>query len=192
MSDNELYTSITEDEIVSIDDVIKAYYILYHAMVKTTSDVYLFLASINLLSTFAKQNKKRISYSFKSRLFFLNDLLAYNDFEDIKVCYLASKASALYMIQVKDVQFSFHEVRIEKGVWDLLKKYQSQLSWDKIRKQKCATTVFNVALKKSDLTKQTREYEDLFEKLDWAVDMFNKGEILLAKNGLVDKNQVFI
>lgn len=192
VSDNELFKSITTDEVVKLEDAIKAYYILYHAEVKTSSDVYLFLASINLLSTFAKQNKKRISYSFKSRLFFLNDLLIYNDFEDIKVCYQATIGSCLYMIQVKDVQFSFHEVRIEKGSWDLLKKYQAQLSWDRIRKQKCAETVFNTALNKSDLTKLTRNYEDLYTKLDEVVDRFNKGELLLAKNGLVDINGVFI
>ena len=192
MSDNELFNSITNDEIVDILDCVKAYYILYHAEIKNSSDVYLFLASINLLSTFAKQNKKRISYSFKSRIFFLNDLLIYNDFSDIKVCYLASKASSLYMVQVNDVQFSFHEIRIEKGSWDLLKKYQAQLSWDRIRKQKCATTVFNAALNKNDLTNQTRNYEDLKLKLEEVIDRYNKGEVLLAKNGLVDVNGAFI
>ena len=116
MSDNEIYSLVNEAEVVNEYDVVKAYYILYHAEIKTSDDVYLFLASINLLSTFAKQNKKRISYSFKSRIFFLNDLLAYNDFSDVKVCYLASKATSLYMVQVYDVQFSFHEIRIEKGI----------------------------------------------------------------------------
>lgn len=192
MSDNEIYSLVNEDEVVNEFDVVKAYYILYHAEIKTSDDVYLFLASINLLSTFAKQNKKRISYSFKSRIFFLNDLLAYNDFSDVKVCYLASKATSLYMVQVYDVQFSFHEIRIEKGIWDLLKKYQAQLSWDGIRKQKCAETVFNTALSKTNLTKLTRNYEDLFVKMDEVIEKYKMGDALLAKNGLVDKNGVFI
>lgn len=121
MSDNLIYQNIKEPEIVSDIDVVKAYLILYHAQIDNEYDAYLFLASINLLSTYAKQNKKKISYSFKSRLFFLNELLAYNDFNNIKVSYFYTKASSLYMVQVFDVQFSFHNVIIEKGAWDLLK-----------------------------------------------------------------------
>ena len=192
MSDNELYKSIKEAEIVSDIDVVKAYLILYHAQIENEYDVYLFLASINLLSTYAKQNKKKITYSFKSRLFFLNDLLAYNDFSNIKVSYFYTKASSLYMVQINDIQFSFHNVIIEKGAWDLLKKYQAQLSWDGIRKQMCAVTCFNTALSKVELTKKTRNYEDLFEFIDKKIIDFNKGLIKIDKKGLVDNNGAFV
>ena len=192
MSDNEIYKSIKEQEIVSDIDVVKAYIILYHAQILNDSDVYLFLASINLLSTYAKQNKKKISYSFKSRLFFLNELLAYNDFPNIKVSYFYSKASTLYMVQVKDVQFSFHNVIIEKGAWDLLKKYQAQLSWDGIRKQMCAETVFNTALNKKDLTNQTRDYQNLKDYMEVKIRDFNNGKIRIDKKGLVDNNGAFV
>ena len=192
MDDNLIYKAITEQEIISDIDVVKAYAILYHAQVENEDDVYLFLSCINLLSTYAKQNKKKISYSFKSRIFFLNELLAYNDFENIKVSYFYTKAQSLYMVQVKDVQFSFHNVIIEKGAWDLLKKYQAQLSWDGIRKQMCAKTVFDTALSKENLTNKTRDYLDLKEFLDKKVEDYNKGLIKIEKKGLVDLNGEFV
>lgn len=192
MDDNSIFKSITEQEIINDTDVVKAYSILYHALVENEDDVYLFLSCINLLSTYAKQNKKKISYSFKSRIYFLNELLAYNDFENIKVSYFYTKAQSLYMVQVRDVQFSFHNVIIEKGVWDLLKKYQAQLSWDGIRKQMCAKTVFDVALSKENLTKKTRDYSELLEFLDKKVEDFNKGLIKIEKKGLVDLNGEFV
>ncbi|MCR5307737.1 MAG: hypothetical protein K6E24_01925, partial [bacterium] len=77
MDDNELYKSINSVEIVDVIDCVKAYAILYHAQVVNSYDVYLFLASINLLNTYVKQNKKAISYSFKSRIYFINELLAH-------------------------------------------------------------------------------------------------------------------
>lgn len=192
MSDNLIYQNIKEPEIVSDIDVVKAYLILYHAQIDNEYDAYLFLASINLLSTYAKQNKKKISYSFKSRLFFLNELLAYNDFNNIKVSYFYTKASSLYMVQVFDVQFSFHNVIIEKGAWDLLKKYQAQLSWDGIRKQMCAVTCFNTILNNDKLTKKTRDYLDLFEFMDSKIKDFNDGLIKIDKKGLVDNNGAFV
>jgi hypothetical protein len=192
MDDNLIFSNIKEKEVISDIDVVKAYSILYHALVLNENDVYLFLSCINLLSTYAKQNKKKISYSFKSRIFFLNELLAYNDFKNIKVSYFYTKSQSLYMVMVNDVQFSFHNVIIEKGAWDLLKKYQAQLSWDGIRKQMCAKTVFDVALSKNNLTKQTRDYEDLMEFLDKKVEDFNKGLIKIDKKGLVNQSGDFV
>lgn len=192
MSDNVIYQNIKEAEIVSDIDVVKAYLILYHAQIDNEYDVYLFLAAINLLSTYAKQNKKKISYSFKSRLFFLNELFAYNDFNNIKVSYFYTKASSLYMVQVFDIQFSFHNVIIEKGAWDLLKKYQAQLSWDGIRKQMCAVTCFNTILNNTNLTRKTRDYQDLFEYMDSKIIEFNNGQIRIDKKGLVDNNGAFV
>lgn len=192
MDDNLIFSNIKEQEVISDIDVVKAYSILYHALVLNENDVYLFLSCINLLSTYAKQNKKKISYSFKSRIFFLNELLAYNDFKNIKVSYFYTKSQSLYMVMVNDVQFSFHNVIIEKGAWDLLKKYQAQLSWDGIRKQMCAKTVFDVALSKNNLTKQTRDYEDLMEFLDKKVEDFNNGLIKIDKKGLVNQSGDFV
>ena len=192
MDDNSIFKNIKEQEIISDIDVVKAYSILYHALIENEEDVYLFLSCINLLSTYAKQNKKKISYSFKSRIFFLNELLAYNDFNNIKVSYFYTKSQSLFMVMVKDVQFSFHNVIIEKGAWDLLKKYQAQLSWDGIRKQMCAKTVFDTALSKENLTKKTRDYNDLFEFLDKKVEEFNNGKIKIEKKGLVDLNGEFV
>ena len=192
MDDNELYKSINSVEIVDVIDCVKAYAILYHAQVVNSYDVYLFLASINLLNTYVKQNKKAISYSFKSRIYFINELLAHNDISDIKVNYLYTKKEQLYMFSVLDVQFSFHGIIIEKGIWDMLKKYQSQFSWDGIRKQVCAKTVFNTILAKKELTALTRDFRNLYEYLDEVVEKYKNGSIILAKNGLVDTFGVFI
>ena len=192
MTDNELYKSITEVEAIDVVDVVKAYAILYHAKVENTYDVYLFLACINLLNTYVKQNKKAITYSFKSRIFFINDIIATSDFSDIKINYLASKSELLLMYEVLGVQFSFHGIIVEKGIWDMLKKYQAQFSWDGIRKQKCAKTVFDTILSKKELTALTRDYRNLFEYLDEITDLYKKGEVILAKNGLVNKEGVFI
>ena len=192
MDDNSIFKNIKEQEIINDIDVVKAYSILYHALIENEEDVYLFLSCINLLSTYAKQNKKKISYSFKSRLFILNELLAYNDFNNIKVSYFYTKASSLYMVQVFDIQFSFHNVIIEKGAWDLLKKYQAQLSWNGIRKQMCAVTCFNTILNNTNLTRKTRDYQDLFEYMDSKIIEFNNGQIRIDKKGLVDNNGAFV
>ena len=192
MNDNELYKSITNIEVIDVIDVVKAYAILYHAKVENSYDVYLFLASINLLNTYVKQNKKAISYSFKSRIFFINDIIATSNFSDIKINYLASKSELLLMYEVLGVQFSFHGIIMEKGIWDMLKKYQAQFSWDGIRKQKCAKTVFDTILSKKELTALTRDYRNLFEYLDEIIDLYKKGEIMLSKNGLVNKEGLFI
>ena len=192
MNDNELYKSITNVEVIDIIDVVKAYAILYHAKVENSYDVYLFLASINLLNTYVKQNKKAISYSFKSRIFFINEIIANDNFPDIKINYLASKAEQLLMYEVLGVQFSFHGIIMEKGIWDMLKKYQAQFSWDGIRKQKCAKTVFDTILKKKELTALTRDYRNLYEYLDETIDLYKKEEIILSKNGLVNKEGLFI
>ena len=192
MNDNELFKSINDVEIVDVIDVVKAYAILYHAQINNSYDVYLFLACINLLNTYVKQNKKAISYSFKSRIFFINEILANNEFENIRLNYLYSKKEVLYVFEVLGVQFSFHGVIIEKGIWDMLKRYQAQFSWDGIRKQKCAKTVFDVALKKEELTALTRDFRNLFEYLDEVVKKYNDGIIKLDKKGLVDNNGVFV
>lgn len=192
MNDNDIFKSITTKEVVSDIDVVKAYLILYHAQVITSDDVYLFLASLNLLNTYAKQNKKAIDYSFKSRLYFLNKILAYNDIPDIRISYFYTKKEQLYMFQIKDVQFSFHGIIIEQGVWDLLKKYQAQLSWDGIRKQMCAVTCFNIALEKDNLTQETRNYENLKEFLNNKVNDYKNGLIKIDKKGLVDNTGNFI
>ena len=192
MNDNELYKSITNVEVIDTIDVVKAYAILYHAKVENSYDVYLFLASINLLNTYVKQNKKAISYSFKSRIFFINEIIANDNFPDIKINYLASKAEQLLMYEVLGVQFSFHGIIMEKGIWDMLKKYQAQFSWDGIRKQKCAKTVFDTILKKKELTALTRDYRNLYEYLDETIDLYKKEEIILSKNGLVNKEGLFI
>ena len=192
MSDNELYKSITEVEIIDVIDVVKAYAILYHAKLENSYDVYLFLASLNLLNTYVKQNKKAISYSFKSRIFFVNEIIANGEFSDIKINYLASKAEQLLMYEVLGVQFSFHGIIMEKGIWDMLKKYQAQFSWDGIRKQRCAKTVFDTIISKKELTALTRDYRNLFEYLDEIINLYKKGEVILSKSGLVNKEGVFI
>lgn len=192
MNDNELYKSIKEIELIDSIDVVKAYAILYHGQVENSYDVYLFLACINLLNTYVKQNKKAISYSFKSRIFFINDIIATSTFDDIKINYLASKSELLLMYEVLGVQFSFHGIIMEKGIWDMLKKYQAQFSWDGIRKQKCAKTVFDTILSKKELTALTRDYRNLYEYLDEVVDLYKKGDIILSKKGLVNKEGLYI
>lgn len=192
MDDNQIFLGINEVEVVSINDCIKAYEILYHFMIKNEYDIYLFCAAINLLNTFVKQNKKRISYSFKSRVFFLVKILIENDFENVFVDYKRSKAESLLLIQVLGVQFSFHGIIFKDDSWHLLQKYARQISWDGIRKQKCAVTAFSIALNNPNRTNETREFKDMNLFIDEVLKKYENNEIELGPNGPIDHNGYFI
>lgn len=187
---NKLFKEI-KNEIVVEKDVAKAYIILYNIQMNNWADVYLFCSCINLLNTYVKQDGAKIGYSFKSRVHFLVSILASKFIEGIKIDNKVSPKDSLFIVDIYGVQFSFHNVKINADIWRSLKEYQTQISWDGIRKQQCATTVFNYAYaleERSNLTKYEENLDDFMQKV---LKEYDEGKYIIEKRGLISINGTF-
>lgn len=191
MLNNDIIKGIKNVEIVDEVSVIKAYIVLYHAQILNEYDVLLFCASINLLNTYVKQKKKAITYSFKSRIFFLLDKLKEININNVKICYLKS-SDGLLIIKVFDIQFSYHGIIFKDDTIARLSTYNEKIIWDGIRKQNSAMTIFKYALKDMNQTNKTKDFRLLSDVINDMEIMFKKGEIKLSKKGPVDLNGNFV
>ena len=112
----------------------------------------LFCASLNLLNTYVKQKNSDIGYGFKysiNRLFFA---LLQNHITDVKVgmdIVISKKGNeiAYVIVQVDDVQFSFHQIKMTEAAHLLRERTNliHNLEFDGLRKQMCAVSVFEMA-----------------------------------------------
>lgn len=184
-SHNNIYKEIQNEEVIE-RDVAKAYIILYNIQINNWADVYLFCACINLLNRYVKQDGAKIGYGFKSRIHFLTMTLSSKHIEGVKIDNLVSPKDSLFILDIYGVQFSFHNVKIEIEMWKLLKEYQSQISWDKIRKQQCATTVFYTAYALKERTNLTKYEEDLEAFMDDILKKYDQGIYIIEKRGLIN------
>ena len=141
-----------EKEYVSIEDAALAYTIIKDISYKDVPDFYLGSASLNLLNTYVKQKDSLIDYRFKKYTKTLIETLANTNIDGIKMDLQIDKGMRLLMIQLHDeIQFSFHRPSIDNELFDKLhkKSIEGGLTFDGVRKQKCANTVFHNALKAS-------------------------------------------
>ena len=139
---NKLATELQDDnEIISDEDIIKAIYYLNNMYIGNTGDCLIFLSALNLCNAYVKNNKDKISYTFKKGIGYILEVLNYRDINDIYINCCNDKGK-LYIFQIGDIQFSFHD---EKNVV-IRDKYLKELSWDGVRKQKCAKVVFESAI----------------------------------------------
>ena len=125
--------------------------ILESLEVRTTEDVLLFCAAMNLLNTYVKQPDRKLGYSFKAYLDYLFVALLENNIQNVNVgmdITVTKKggAVALVIIQIENVQFSFHQIKMSDEALDL--KLNSDvvkdLVFDGTRKQMCASTIFEM------------------------------------------------
>mgnify|MGYP003296384579 CR=1 FL=1 len=120
-------------EIIEEEDIIRAVAYLNNIYIQDTGDCLIFLSALNVCNTYVKQENSKIGYSFKKGIKYLIDILNYRDIPNIYIdC--DKNNGTLYLFQIGNIQFSLHD---EKKT-EIKEKYLKELSWDGIKKQRCA------------------------------------------------------
>lgn len=151
---NELVSKRMEagiKEKVSSDLCFEALSIVKNQMVYTKEDVIRFCAALNLLNTYVKQPDSKIGYDFKGCINRLFIALMMQNIPGVKVgmeIAPTKKGSevAYVIVQIDDVQFSFHQIKLTKNAY-LLKKNTDivqNLEFDGLRKQVCAVSIYEM------------------------------------------------
>lgn len=140
-----------EREYVSHMQADEALNIVKRLRITTQYEVLLFCAAMNLLNTYVKQSDRRFGYFFKSYINHLFIALTRNDIKGITVSFdieisKKNQANAYVIVQIEDIQFSFHQIKMSDEALDL--KLNSDvvknLVFDGIRKQMCASSIFKM------------------------------------------------
>ena len=131
----------SEKEFVPDEKAYEAYCVVKNMHISDAGDVLLFCASMNLLNTYVKQKNSKISYKFKKDIHYMTNVLLNLNISDVFIDYQENEA--LLVVQIFEIQFSFHFVRKKKEIIQLCKSHHyKELLWDGIRKQKCALSLF--------------------------------------------------
>lgn len=173
---NKLSGLQKEPEVISREDFIRAKTNVSIMTLETTEDAFLYFASLNLLNTYVKQNKKAISYGFKQEVISGFDAVINNGISGVTYNY--DKKEGVLVVNVAGMQFSFHQVLpsakmdyVKNFEFNLDQKYYSEKSWDGLRLQPVAKTVFEFASGLDGLSKETfagdlKECQDAQVKAD--------------------------
>ena len=168
------------DEEIMLEDVIKAIFYINNMYIDDTGDCLIFLAALNLCNAYVKYDRKNIGYSFKKGIQYLIEVLNNRDIKDIYVNKTNNDGN-LYLFQIGEIQFSFHD---EKNVF-INEKYLKELTWDGIRKQKCAKVIFeSVINNKLRVTGMTYRGKKLDDKWEQVLDNY--------KNKKIDVNDMLV
>lgn len=180
---NDLVINYQGDkEVISDDDIIKAMFYLNNMYVLDTGDCLIYLSALNLCNTYVKQDNSKIGYTFKKGIKNIIDILNNRDIKDIYInC--SNNDGKLYLFQIGDIQFSFHD---EKKL-EINEKYIKELSWDGVRKQKCAKLIFNSTtdnkIRVTNKTYYGNNLDEVFEKMlmDYRNDKINFEDLIRFK-----------
>ena len=127
-----------EPEEISEDDFIKAIYYLDNLYIGNEWDVLTYLSSLNLCNAYAKKMDDHDVYKIKKDIGTLIDILNDHHIPNIKMCMTKDKGN-MYIFKVGNIQFSFHDEK----VLEIDEYYQEEMKWDGVKKQACASTIFN-------------------------------------------------
>lgn len=138
-------------EKVSSDLCFEALAFVKNQMVYTKEDVIRFCAALNLLNTYVKQPDSKIGYDFKGCINRLFIALMQHNIPGIKVGMEIKTTKkglevAYVIVQIDDVQFSFHQIKLTKNAY-LLKQNTNivhNLEFDGLRKQMCAVSIYEM------------------------------------------------
>lgn len=159
-----------EPELLTEEDIIKAITYINNMLIEDTGDCLIFLSALNLCNAYVKQNNSKITYSFKKCIEYFIEVLNYKNIKDLYISKIKNNGT-LFIFQIGEIQFSFHD---EKPV-DINKQYIKELSWDGIKKQKCAKTIFNSAINnKVRVTNKTYRNQDLDEKISKTIENYKQ------------------
>ena len=138
-----------EKEYINYLQAEEALNIVKKLRIKSQYDVLLFCAVMNLLNTYVKQPDRKFGYSFKSYINHLFVALTRNDINGVKIGFdieitKKEQAIAYVIVQIEDIQFSFHQIKVTSEALELKQNTDvvKELSFDGIRKQMCACTIF--------------------------------------------------
>lgn len=138
-------------EEVSELDAYMAKWIIRKYRVNSASGLFLYCASLNLLNTWVKQDGVKRNYWFKSKVENVAIITRKYNFPDVFIDYqmkMPNDKYGLMIFQLGPLQFSFHNVRRSLLIDDILSSpIAREIEWDGVRKQKCAATIFYMALK---------------------------------------------
>lgn len=119
---------------ISLNMAIEALAYVKTLRIKSTEDALLFMASANLTNKYIKIDKENKFYYFKEDVFFAADILATGKIPKVIYGFHRDKgAGRVLVIQIGEIQFSFHDDR-------KLDKYQNlsadqTLTWGEVRLQ---------------------------------------------------------
>ncbi len=135
-------------EQVSYELCQKAYLIAKNLKIHTKKDVILFCAAMNLLNTYVKQSDSSIGYGFKKYIKHLFVALSKHSIQNVRVgmdvqTSKKRKEIAYVIIQIDNVQFSFHQI-VLTDVAHYLEEIVEPLAFDGLKKQVCAVTIFEM------------------------------------------------
>lgn len=165
---------LEEPEYINDADALSALIVLNFIKYERVPDIFLAIASLNMLNRYVKQPKSRISYQF--RIHMINVLKGIEDInqqKSILVGYVPNRNNLL-IIQFWDFQFSFQSERMTEQIQNMLSK--NFLDWDGIRKQPCSKTIFEFALKSNWISNRTMKDENLRELIRNEQAGFRRGE----------------
>lgn len=187
------YTKELNDKAISLQDIkeelsesdlVCAIAYLNNIYIKDIGDCLIFLSALNLCNAYVKDNKSKFSYYFKMGIEHLIDILNYNYVDGIYIN-TSSNNGNLYIFQVGNIQFSFHD---EKKVI-INDRYLKELSWDGIRKQNCCKSIFDSAINnKICVSNMTFRGKDLEKKVSRMMDNYKTGKIKLDDIKVFDYN----
>ena len=129
-----------DKEYISDEDAFASYVYVREMKLELEGDFLLFLACINLLNTYVKQNDAKIGYAFKREIDYFIDVCIRKNNNVLRISEEndGSKGNLL-MIQINSIQFSFHSALYKNDGIVL----DNTIKWYGIRKQKCALTIYN-------------------------------------------------
>jgi len=170
-------------EYISDVDALAALIVLNFIKYEKVPDIFLSVAALNMLNRYVKQPKSQIGYQF--RIHIVNVLKGIEDINQKKSILVgyAPKRNNLLIIQFWDFQFSFQAEKMTEQVQNILSK--NQLDWDGIKKQPCAKSIFEFALKSDWISNKTMKDEDLRELIHSEQVGYRKGEYKIVNGQFV-------
>ena len=139
-----------DKEVVDKDTMLEAKEIVFNSVPRSSYEVLLYCASLNVLNTYVKQEQNDISYYFKKNVIdVLVNTIVGNKFKGVSFYFDKDKGNSICYIKIYDIIFSFHGVgtnEIDQKRYTNNKAYK-KISFDNIRKQHVSRTLFENVVK---------------------------------------------
>lgn len=174
-------------EIIEEEEIVSALIVLNLLAYHQIADVFLGCAAINLINRYVKQQNCKLNYQFKRHI--INLLKGIEDIREpgtIVVGYDNSEGNAVLLISIWDFQFSYKSIRYS----DQIKMIQGTMgdTWDGLRKQPYAKTIFQFAFESPYLSNKTLGDNDLKEKISEELALYRNGSYLFKDGKLLKVN----
>lgn len=160
-----------ESEIITDEEAIAAINVLNFAKYNKVPDVFLGCSAYNLLNVYVKQKSSGLSCQFHQHIHnILKGIEDINQPKAIKVSFDNSEKLNLLIISFWGFQFSFQSMRFNNQIKGLMGN--TELKWDGVRKQKCASKIFNFALDSDWISNLTLGEQSLRKYIEKEVDVY--------------------